>query len=75
MFAISSASLDVGQRNETAVLDLLAGLHIPVLATATGGNRGRTIRVDVATTAVTVREAGGKTTELLAGTTRVLETV
>jgi chemotaxis protein CheD len=74
MFAISSASLDVGQRNETAVRDLLAGLRIPVLATATGGNRGRTIRVDVATTAVTVREAGGKNTELLAGT-RVMETV
>lgn len=74
MFAISSTSLDVGQRNETAVRALLAGLRIPVLATATGGNRGRTIRVDVATTAVTVREAGGKNTELLAGT-RVLETV
>ncbi len=74
MFAISSASLDVGQRNETAVRDLLADLRIPVLATATGGNRGRTIRVDVATTAVTVREAGGKNTELLAGT-RVMETV
>ena len=74
MFAISSASLDVGQRNEAAVRALLEGLRIPVLATATGGNRGRTIRVDVATTAVTVREAGGKNTELLAGT-RVLETV
>jgi len=74
MFAISSASLDVGQRNETAVLALLEGLRIPVLAKATGGNRGRTIRVDVATTAVTVREAGGKNTELLAAT-RVLEVV
>jgi chemotaxis protein CheD len=74
MFAISSASLDVGQRNEAAVRTLLEGLRIPVLATATGGNRGRTIRVDVATTAVTVREAGGKNTELLAGT-RVLEAV
>jgi chemotaxis protein CheD len=74
MFAISSASLDVGQRNEAAVRALLEGLRIPVLATATGGSRGRTIRVDVATTAVTVREAGGKNTELLAGT-RVLETV
>ena len=74
MFAVSSASLDVGQRNEAAVRELLADLRIPVLATATGGNRGRTIRVDVATTAVTVREAGGKNTELLAGT-RVMEAV
>jgi chemotaxis protein CheD len=74
MFAVSSASLDVGQRNETAVLELLKTLRIPVLAAATGGNRGRTIRVDVATTSVTVREAGGKNTELLAAT-RALEVV
>jgi chemotaxis protein CheD len=72
MFAVSSASLDVGQRNEAAVRELLKGLRIPVLATATGGNRGRTIRVNVSTTSVTVREAGGKDTELLAGT-RALE--
>jgi len=73
MFAVSSASLDVGQRNEAAVRTLLKGMRIPVLATATGGNRGRTIRVDVATAGITVREAGGKDTELLAGT-RALET-
>ena len=42
-------------------------MRIPVKATATGGNKGRTIRVDVATAAVTVREAGGTDTELLAG--------
>ena len=41
--------------------------RIPVAAAATGGNRGRTIRVDVSTGTVTVREAGGKDTELLAG--------
>ena len=74
MFAVSSASLDVGQRNEAAVLELLKTMRIPVLAAATGGNRGRTIRVDVATTSVTVREAGGKNTELLAAT-RALEVV
>jgi chemotaxis protein CheD len=74
MFAISSASLDVGQRNEIAVRALLNIRRIPVVAAATGGNRGRTIRVDVATAGVTVREAGGKDTELLAGT-RVLEAV
>jgi chemotaxis protein CheD len=74
MFAVSSASLDVGQRNETAVRALLETMRIPVVAAATGGNRGRTIRVDVATAGVTVREAGGKDTELLTAT-RVLETV
>jgi chemotaxis protein CheD len=74
MFAVSAASLEVGQRNEAAVRALLKGLRIPVVATATGGNRGRTIRVDVATAAVTVREAGGKDEELLAGS-RELEAV
>jgi chemotaxis protein CheD len=67
MFAISSSSLDVGQRNEAAVRAVLKGMRIPVVATATGGNRGRTIRVDVSASSVTVREAGGKDTELLAG--------
>jgi chemotaxis protein CheD len=74
MFAVSAASLEVGQRNEAAVRELLEGLRIPVVATATGGSRGRTIRVDVATSAVTVREAGGKDEELLAGSP-VLEAV
>jgi chemotaxis protein CheD len=74
MFAVSAASLEVGQRNEAAVRELLERLRIPVVATATGGKRGRTIRVDVATAAVTVREAGGKDEELLPGS-RALEAV
>jgi chemotaxis protein CheD len=74
MFAVSAASLEVGQRNEAAVRDLLKKLRIPVVAAATGGNRGRTVRVEVGSSAVTVREAGGKDTELLAGD-RVMETV
>jgi chemotaxis protein CheD len=74
MFAVSASSLEVGQRNEASVRELLKSMRIPVKATATGGNKGRTIRVDVSTAAVTVREAGGKDTELLAGT-RVLEAV
>jgi chemotaxis protein CheD len=70
----AASSLEVGQRNEAAVRELLMSMRIPVVAAATGGNRGRTIRVDVATGAVTVREAGGKDTELLAGT-RAMEAV
>ena len=66
MFTVSKASLEVGSRNETAVRELLSERRIPVVAAATGGNRGRTIRVDVASGAVTVREAGGKDTELVA---------
>jgi chemotaxis protein CheD len=64
MFAVSSASLEVGQRNEAAVRDALKGARIPVRADATGGSRGRTIRVDVSTGTVTYREAGGQDTEL-----------
>lgn len=67
MFAVSAASLEVGQRNEAAVRDLLKKLRIPIVAAATGGSKGRTIRVDVASSAITVREAGGKDSELLAG--------
>jgi chemotaxis protein CheD len=74
MFTGAASSLEVGQRNEAAVRELLMSMRIPVVAAATGGNRGRTIRVDVATAAVTVREAGGKDTELLAGT-RAMEAV
>jgi chemotaxis protein CheD len=74
MFAGATESLEVGQRNEAAVLELLRKLRIPVVASATGGDRGRTIRVDVASSAVTVREAGGKETELLAGS-QLLEAV
>jgi chemotaxis protein CheD len=65
MFAVSNAGLDVGRRNEAAVRELLEALRIPVAASATGGVKGRTIRVDVATAAVTVREAGGRDEPLL----------
>jgi chemotaxis protein CheD len=74
MFAVAASSLEVGQRNEAAVCEQLKKLRIPVTATATGGSKGRTIRVDVATAAVTFREAGGKDIELVAGT-RAMEAV
>ena len=59
MFTVSSASLEVGQRNEAAVRDQLSAARIPIVATETGGDRGRTIRVFVGARKVTVREAGG----------------
>jgi chemotaxis protein CheD len=65
MFAIGSAGLDVGPRNEAAVREALKALRVPIAATETGGNRGRTIRVYVADMRVTVREAGGKDSDLL----------
>jgi chemotaxis protein CheD len=66
MFATSSAALEVGQRNESAVRDQLKALRIPVIAAETGGNRGRTIRVHVDSLHITVREAGGSDHELVA---------
>jgi chemotaxis protein CheD len=66
MFSVTSSSLEVGPRNEAAVRELLAAQRIPIVAEATGGSRGRTMRVDVARGGVTVREAGGKDTELFA---------
>jgi chemotaxis protein CheD len=59
MFTVSSSTLEVGQRNETAVRDQLAAARIPVIAAETGGDRGRTIRVHVGSRRITVREAGG----------------
>jgi chemotaxis protein CheD len=59
MFTVSSPSLEVGQRNEAAVRDQLSAFRIPIVATETGGDRGRTIRVHVGPGKVTVREAGG----------------
>jgi chemotaxis protein CheD len=65
MFAVTGSSLEVGQRNEAAVRELLAARRIPVLAAATGGMKGRTIRVDAATAGITVKEAGSAATELV----------
>ena len=67
MFEIGSAGLDVGPRNEAAVREALNALRVPIAATETGGNRGRTIRVTVAAARVTAREAGGIEDELFAG--------
>lgn len=60
MFTLSSASMEVGLRNEAAVREQLAAAGIRVLAAETGGTRGRTIRVYAGTPRVTVREAGGE---------------
>jgi chemotaxis protein CheD len=67
MFTVSSAALEVGQRNEAAVRDQLSAARIPIVATETGGDRGRTIRVYVGERRVTVREAGGADRVLVTG--------
>ena len=56
---------DIGARNAAAVRALLAGRRVPVAAEEVGGAKGRTIRVDVASGEVSVREAGGVERELV----------
>lgn len=53
------AGLDLGARNEAAVRAALADAGVPVRAAATGGGRGRTVRVLVGAATVSVKEAGG----------------
>jgi chemotaxis protein CheD len=65
MFAVTSGTLEVGQRNEAAVRDRLKEQRIPVIAAETGGNRGRTIRVHLDDMRITVREAGGMEADLV----------
>jgi chemotaxis protein CheD len=57
MFA--AAGLEVGQRNAVAVRELVSARRVPVVAEAVGGSRGRTVKVDVTSGTVSVREAGG----------------
>lgn len=64
MFAFVDGPAAVGRRNESAVREALDQLRMPVVAACTGGRAGRTVRVEVATCEVTVREAGGTPTVL-----------
>jgi chemotaxis protein CheD len=57
MFASGPGRLDVGARNEAAVRAALAAARLHVKAAATGGNRGRTVRVAVGAGKVLVRMA------------------
>jgi chemotaxis protein CheD len=62
--------LDIGARNLAAVRAALAATRVPVRAAATGGSRGRTVKVDVASCIVTVKEAGGEAVTLFGGVVR-----
>jgi chemotaxis protein CheD len=64
MFEVSG-DLDIGGRNEVAVRNELARRGLEVRAAATGGSRGRTMRVAAGDCAVTVKESGGGTITLL----------
>jgi chemotaxis protein CheD len=70
MFALGGGnSLDIGVRNEAAVCSMLAAERIPVIAAATRGSKGRTIKLWPGG-AVVAKEAGGPEVELLAGDRR-----
>jgi chemotaxis protein CheD len=67
MFSFGASSgLDIGRRNDEATREALALAGITVQATATGGSKGRTVRVHVATGLVTVKEPGSPEFDLFA---------
>jgi chemotaxis protein CheD len=68
MFAVGE--LDIGARNGVAVRTALATARVPVRAAATGGDRGRTVRLAVGPCTVTVREVGGEVVTLFDGSAR-----
>jgi chemotaxis protein CheD len=68
MFSFGGNGLEVGQRNEAAVREELGKLRIPVIASETGGAKGRTVRVHVETGLVTSKAAGETELELYPAT-------
>ena len=67
MFSFGNAGagkLDVGARNDTATREALDAARIPVIADATGGSTGRTVRLLVEEPRVIVKEAGAGEREL-----------
>lgn len=65
MFSFGGGSMDIGARNDAATRAGLAAVRVPLVAAATGGVKGRTVRLRVGTGAVTVKEAGAAEIELL----------
>ncbi|MCW2996661.1 MAG: chemotaxis protein CheD [Solirubrobacterales bacterium] len=66
MFSFTAvATQDIGCRNEAAVREQLTRARIRICATATGGDKGRTVRVIVATGEVVCHEAAGETVTLV----------
>jgi chemotaxis protein CheD len=59
--------MDIGARNATAVKAGLGRAGVKIRAAATGGDRGRTLRLTVGDFEVTVKEAGGEPVTLYDG--------
>lgn len=56
---LGSGGAQMGARNVAAARSTLAALHIPVVAEETGGAEGRSVSLDVASGAMTVRSVRG----------------
>jgi chemotaxis protein CheD len=65
MFSFGGSSLDIGARNEEATLAELKKRGVRVIAKATSGTKGRTIRVHVEGGRILFKEAGGVESTLL----------
>ena len=57
MFAANSAIYNIGERNTKAVVEILQGLAIPIIASDTGKNYGRTVYFNADTGEVQVKSA------------------
>ena len=64
MAAGMTHSFDIGARNIEAAYTTLKHLNMPISAAEVGGHLGRTVRVYVADSRVTVRVAGEKEHEI-----------
>lgn len=65
MFSFGGGAMDVGARNAVGVREALKAARVPIRAEATGGSKGRTVRVHVGDQTVMVREAGAGAAEPL----------
>ncbi len=59
-----NTGLNIGQRNQQAIEQILAELAIPITARDVGGNAGRRLTLDTASGIVTIKVPGGADYEL-----------
>lgn len=67
IFVLPDLPQGVGERTAAVARETLAGLEVPVVAEAVGGDRGRSVEFDTETGRVTVSTAHGAETTLLEG--------
>jgi chemotaxis protein CheD len=62
--ARGTSSLNIGQRNQEAIEQILSGLAVPIIARDVGGTSGRRLTLDTASGIVTIKVPGGADYEL-----------